>query len=173
MKEQHPARDLAQMAARIDAVGDVSDALGSQTGTTDFQDPISDDWWHPRVETVGNDVIELAQISGQGHQVKLPQVEISELQSLDHRCAPGYRLRSAINAQELTPRQVVSHRQQVGPVATRQLEYPAVLHRYWCHSKYRRQARQTISVSLGIGIVWVEKLVVGIDLSSGHGILRR
>src|SRR5690242_7874918 len=76
--EHHLAKSLAQMTAGVRVVTDEHNSIGRQTRLRDFEDAFANFRRHPGVEAVRDDVVKLAEIRAQIHDVELPEADVGE-----------------------------------------------------------------------------------------------
>src|SRR5215213_1089603 len=168
MEEHELARDLAQVTTGISVVGDVRDALRAKAGMANHQHSIPHFRRHPRIKSVSDNVIELAQLTVDVIYIKLSQVDIIEAKRRNRFFALCDGLLGAINSHKLALRQTQSHRNQVSAVPTCQLQNAAAFDRGRRHAEQSRQTREAIRMCLRESKVRVSNFVVGVCLSCGH-----
>ena len=126
---QHPAHHLAQVATGEGVVADKSDAVRGQIRATDGHDLVAHRWRHPGVDPVSDDVVELAEAGVQIHDVEMVEVNVRQSQLGGQRLSGGDWHSGQVDPGEAAAGKRERHRNQVGAVATPQLQHAARFHR--------------------------------------------
>ena len=156
-----------EVASRQSVVADISDAAWGKRRGADLEQPVADLARHPRIEAVGNDIIELA-IGLPAEQIGLEQLQVGEAEFRGRVAPPRQGNGGPVHAGELALRVFESQRQQVARVAAADFEHapPADWRRR--HSRDGRQGRYARGVRLRARQTRIRNLVVKI----GQGLSR-
>src|SRR5579872_2777800 len=130
------------MAARVCVVADVRDAVWGEMGFADVEDPFANRRGHPRIQPMGDDVVELAKTRIEVHQIELLQADVREPELIDQLLATRDGRLCKINAGEMTLWQGERHGNQVSTIATGQFQNSATIDGGRRHAKQRADDRE-------------------------------
>ena len=116
--------------------------------------------WHPRIDSVGNDVIELTSVGRKTQNVAGGERDIPQPNFSDQFLPPLYRGWRKIQPDKLALRQLVTCGDEVGAVAAAQFQHPAMLGGRRLHSKQGSDYRKTAGMRLRIDKTCVGDLLV-------------
>ena len=149
VEDEHVAQRLAQAPAGQGVVADVGHAGLVERLAADREQAIADRGRHPRVDAVGDDVVEGAR--RQRERLDRPRLERHVLQAELGDEPPAARdgLRRGVDAHEARAGQRERHRHEVAGVAAAELEDAAARGRRGAQAEERGERRQAIGVRLG------------------------
>ena len=143
---EHVLGDAPEMPAGIRVVTDIGHAVRRQAVTADGQDFVPDRRGNPRVDSVADDVVELAKFFAQVEQVGGSQFDVFESRCPNQFLALTDLTRRQVNSQESGFWQRSRHRDQVPAVAATEFEHARGAHVRGMHPHQGRNRRETIGV---------------------------
>src|SRR5271169_217552 len=102
----------------------------------------------PSVNSMGDDVIEFAEIRPDLHQIHLHNSNILQPQALDFLLSKFNRFRSKVHSYKLAARKSVGHRNQVVAIAAGEFQHAAMF--YWRGIYPMKSAHHRESVRMGL-----------------------
>src|SRR5207249_8317630 len=123
----HVANHAPHPPAGISVVADVGHAVGGQVLPADAKQVVLDRVGYPGIDSVGNDVIEDAEILVDVENVFVLQAHVVELQRLDRAPAQADLDRGEIDADKLAAGQLLGHGNQIAAGAAAQFQHAAIL----------------------------------------------
>jgi hypothetical protein len=127
-------------------VADIQYTVVVQMFPTDFQDFVLDHPRHPAVDTVTEDVVELAKRIVDIRDTQVTQLDVVQWQAAKLRVPVGNLSQGKINPKELAFGQILSHGDQVPTCGTAQLEDPRRTGRRRGDAEQDRQRGQVAGV---------------------------
>src|SRR5208283_1619855 len=158
--EHHVAQHLANVTPRQRVVADVSYALGRQMIVRDSQNHVANWFGNPRINSVRDDVIELAELGANLHDVGRLQFQVLQAYLPGGFAAPEDRSLCKIEADKVTAGKRERHRNQIPAVAASNLKHAATVDGRGLHAEERRNGCEPVRVSLIVRQSPIKDLVV-------------
>ena len=149
MVQHHLAKNVPRVPARPRVVTQIHDALRRKQIAAERHETVANVGRNPRIESVRDDVVELAGIPIEIAEILLAQTQRS-VASNRRWCdfPPATAARRKVHADKTTRRKKVRHRNQVAAVAAADFEHAAGRHGRGVHPKQRSNGGETVGMSL-------------------------
>src|SRR5438876_3874271 len=116
--------------------------------------------WDPGKQAVRNNVIKLSPRCVDVQDIALNEAHILDPQITDHLLPDLNRTRGEVNAHEFAFRKTPGYRNKIGAVSAAEFERSATSNRRGLQAEQRADSRQSIRMSLRVGVTGIKNMVV-------------
>ncbi len=141
-------------------VADVCDPMRCEIVLEHRQHFFAHEVRYPRIDTMCNDVVELAEVAGDVHDIEVQQLDVGQLQRDDGLQALIDRPTAEVDPHECAVRKLEGHGDEIVADTASEFEHAAVWNRGRVHPVQRRQGGETIRMRIVVRVTRIEDFVV-------------